>query len=110
VAFTTHPRFWWSIVVVYFLLFNLEGYGACMTTTSATTLTSPTMSWELFVMVVVWFFGAILFVVTSWHWERPSRPKHGRGFVGGNHSQTNVLESLNICLHSTDCTNRRDDN
>lgn len=25
VAFTTHPRFWWSIVVVYFRLFNLEG-------------------------------------------------------------------------------------
>ena len=46
-----------------------------MTTTSATTLTSPTMSWEMFVMIVVWFFGAILFVVTSWHWERPSRAK-----------------------------------
>lgn len=37
-------------------------------------------------VVLVSAFDLDLFVVTMWHLEKTSRPKHARGIIGGNYT------------------------
>jgi hypothetical protein len=56
------------------------------------------------------FFGFIMFVVIMWRQVQTSRPEDGRGLVGGKFTlrQTFHWNPQIVCLHSAECTNRRD--
>ena len=57
-----------------------------ITTPTQTTTIRDCISIYEFVMILVYFIGSILFVVTMWHMERSSRSKYRRTFVEGNFS------------------------